>query len=127
MSDQRLATYTNTENHPGVIRSRTAAEKKKQMDKLAAAEAASERAESESRRDEDDDSSGSETEREENYRTTTSRPKGESTDDKKARKAAVKAERAVSRPHDAPSVFVTELTAVVTSSRKEGIHSYILD
>ena len=63
------------------------------MDKIAAAEAASQRADSPYN---EDDSSGSETEREENYRTTTSRPKGESTDDKKARKAAVKAERAVS-------------------------------
>lgn len=77
-----------------MIRSRTAAEKKRQMGKLAAATAASERAESESVEDE---SSGSETEREENYRTTASRPKGESADDKKARKAAVKAERSVSQ------------------------------
>lgn len=64
------------------------------MDKLAAAETASQRAQSPND-DGDSDSSGSETEREDNYRTTTSRPKGESTDDKKARKAAVKAERAV--------------------------------
>lgn len=45
---------------------------------------------------EDEDDSGSETEREEDYRTTVSRPKGESAEDRKARKAAVKAERSVS-------------------------------
>jgi protein LTV1 len=46
---------------------------------------------------EDEDVSGSETEREEDYRMTVSRPKGESAEDRKARKAAVKAERSVSR------------------------------
>jgi protein LTV1 len=44
---------------------------------------------------EEEEDSGSETEREEDYRTTVSRPKGESADDRKARKAAVKAERSV--------------------------------
>jgi protein LTV1 len=44
---------------------------------------------------EDDDDSGSETEREEDYRTTVARPKGETAEDRKARKAAVKAERSV--------------------------------
>jgi protein LTV1 len=46
---------------------------------------------------EEEEDSGSETEREEDYRTTVSRPKGESADDRKARKAAVKAERSVRR------------------------------
>jgi protein LTV1 len=44
---------------------------------------------------EEEEDSGSETEREEDYRTTVSRPKGESAEDRKARKAAVKAERSV--------------------------------
>ena len=46
---------------------------------------------------EEEEDSGSETEREEDYRSTVSRPKGESADDRKARKAAVKAERSVRR------------------------------
>jgi protein LTV1 len=45
--------------------------------------------------EDDDDDSGSETEREEDYRTTVSRPKGETAADRKARKAAVKADRSV--------------------------------
>jgi protein LTV1 len=44
---------------------------------------------------EEEEDSGSETEREEDYRTTVSRPKGESAEDRKARKASVKAERSV--------------------------------
>ena len=43
-----------------------------------------------------EEDSGSETEREEDYRTTVSRPKGESAEDRKARKASVKADRSVS-------------------------------
>jgi len=43
----------------------------------------------------EEEDSGSETEREEDYRTTVSRPKGESAEDRKARKASVKAERSV--------------------------------
>lgn len=85
-----------------MIRSRTAAEKKRQMEKVAAraaaaeAEAASSSSASQADEAEDEDeSSGSETEREDNYRSTASRPKGESAQDKKARKAAVKAERSV--------------------------------
>jgi len=46
---------------------------------------------------EEEEDSGSETEREEDYRTTVSRPKGESAEDRKARKASVKAERSVRR------------------------------
>jgi len=48
---------------------------------------------------EDEEDSGSETEREEDYRTTVSRPKGESAEDRKARKASVKADRSVSPLH----------------------------
>lgn len=45
----------------------------------------------------DEEDSGSETEMEDNqYRTTVARPKGESSEERKARKAAVKAERSVS-------------------------------
>jgi hypothetical protein len=79
-----------------VIRSRTAAEKKRQMEKLAQAQIPSDPAHSEPSGEDDDESSGSETEREENYRTTVSRPKGENAADRKARKAAVKADRSVS-------------------------------
>jgi hypothetical protein len=61
------------------------------MERAARAEA--EAAQPESVAEEED--SGSETEREEDYRTTVSRPKGESAEDRKARKAAVKAERSV--------------------------------
>ena len=46
-----------------------------------------------------EEDSGSETEREEDYRTTVSRPKGESAEDRKARKASVKADRSVSPLH----------------------------
>jgi len=45
----------------------------------------------------EEEDSGSETEREEDYRTTVSRPKGESAEERKARKASVKAERSVRR------------------------------
>jgi protein LTV1 len=87
-----IATYTNTENHPAVIRSRTAAQAKAR----AAAQAESEAASVASQAGDESDS-GSETETEETARfASVTRPKGESKEDRKARKAAVKAERAVS-------------------------------
>ena len=75
-----------------MIRSKTAAEKKRQMEKAARAAAPSPEPQPQA---EDEDDSGSETEREEDYRTTVARPKGETAEDRKARKAAVKAERSV--------------------------------
>lgn len=72
-------------------------EKAAQVEAQAAAAAAA-AAQSQPSAGDDDESSGSETEREEDYRTTVSRPKGESATDRKARKAAVKAERSVSEP-----------------------------
>lgn len=87
------ATYTNTENHPGVIGLRSAAEKRRRAEARAQAEAAVPPPRGQ---DEDEESdSGSETEREE-PRVTVARPKGETAEEKKARKAAVKAERSVS-------------------------------
>lgn len=66
------------------------------MEKAAKAEAESAKQEPAAEEEED---SGSETEREEDYRTTVSRPKGESAEDRKARKASVKAERSVCLSH----------------------------
>lgn len=49
------------------------------------------------REEESEDDSGSETEREGGPRVTVARTKGESAEERKARKAAVKAERSVGR------------------------------
>lgn len=87
------ATYTNTENHPGTIRVRSSEEAKMRAQRRAEARAAAEAASVVQREDEEDDDSGSETEREAS-KVTVARPKGESAADRKARKAAVKAERA---------------------------------
>ncbi|KAK4686821.1 protein LTV1, partial [Tremellales sp. Uapishka_1] len=84
-----IATYTNTENHPAVIRSRSAAATKARAERQLALEKEQEEAGS-------DSDSGSETETEDRYKTT-SRPKGETKDDRKARKGAVKAERSARR------------------------------
>lgn len=59
----------------------------------AEAATAAEAASAVSREDEEDDDSGSETERE-TPKVTVARPKGETAEDRKQRKAAVKAERA---------------------------------
>ncbi|ORX37700.1 Low temperature viability protein-domain-containing protein [Kockovaella imperatae] len=81
-----LTTYTNTENHPAVIRSKRIAAPQPIATSIAPfPEEGS-----------DDEDSGSETEREE-PRVTVIRPKGESAEDRRARKAAVKAERSARR------------------------------
>jgi protein LTV1 len=95
-----LATYTNTENHPAVIRSRNAAAAKTRAGMVngnpasASPVAASSTHGSEHDSDDSNDS-GSETETE-TPRSTVARPKGESKEDRKARKAGIKAERSVS-------------------------------
>ncbi|WWC92817.1 uncharacterized protein L201_007776 [Kwoniella dendrophila CBS 6074] len=114
-----LSTYTNTENHPGMIRSRNAAQAKARAEKLAAAAAAAQ-AEAASRQGEESESdSGSETEREA-PKVTISRPKGELTDEKKARKAAVKAERAARRAEKKShtETFSTERKRQLASHKK---------
>jgi len=93
-----LATYTNTDNHPGVIGLRSAAEKRRRAEARAQAALDAEatvplpRAQDD---EEEESDSGSDTERDE-PKVTVARPKGESPEEKKARKAAVKAERSVS-------------------------------
>ncbi|WVQ78926.1 40S ribosomal protein S27 [Cryptococcus sp. DSM 104549] len=115
-----LSTYTNTENHPGLIRSRTAAQTKARAAAQAAAAetAAAKQAEEEAQDDEDD--SGSETEREGGPRVTIARKKGESADDKKARKAAVKAERSARRAEKKShtETFATERKKQLQSHKK---------
>jgi protein LTV1 len=94
------ATYTNTENHPGMIRSRSAAQTKARAEARARAEAEAEAkaaaaAAAAAAAESDSSDSGSETERE-TPRVTVARPKGEAAEERRARKAAVKAERSVS-------------------------------
>ncbi|WWC65848.1 uncharacterized protein I303_108470 [Kwoniella dejecticola CBS 10117] len=113
-----LTTYTNTENHPGMIRTRTAAQAKARAERQAAAAAA----EADSQRGEEDDSgsdSGSETEIEA-PKITISRPKGELADEKKVRKAAVKAERAARRAEKKShtETFSTERKRQLASHKK---------
>jgi protein LTV1 len=98
------ATYTNTENHPALIRSRSAAQAKQRAAKQMAEESAESQIQAtvpapkatNASQDAEEDS-GSETEMEEDQRVTVARKKGESSEERKARKAAVKAERSVSR------------------------------
>lgn len=93
-----IATYTNTENHPGVIGLRSAAEKRRRAEARAQAQMEAEATVPLPKGHEEEDAesdSGSETERDE-PRVTVARPKGETAEEKKARKAAVKAERSVS-------------------------------
>ncbi|WVQ95802.1 hypothetical protein IAU59_002901 [Kwoniella sp. CBS 9459] len=119
-----LTTYTNTENHPAVIRSRTAAQAKARAEALAKQqqeqENAKEAQEGEDSNDDDDDTdSGSETEREE-PKVTVARQKGETTEDKKARKAAVKAERSARRAEKKShkETFSTERKRQLASHKK---------
>ncbi|BEI79558.1 hypothetical protein CcaverHIS002_0100870 [Cutaneotrichosporon cavernicola] len=86
-----LSTYTNTENIPGMIRLRSGAEAKERAMRRAEAAAAAEAARMREA-EEEEEGSGSETERE--AKVTVARPKGEGAAERKARKAAVKAERA---------------------------------
>lgn len=92
------AQHTNTENHPAVIRTRTIAQARERAAKAALSTVpppAPARTSTAANGDVDSsDDSGSETEREE-PRITVSRPKGETADDRRARKSAVKEERAV--------------------------------
>jgi protein LTV1 len=83
--------HTNTENHPAVIRSRTI----QQFKTGAAAATIIPPATSSRRRDEEEETdSGSETEVE-SSKVTVARPKGETTEERRTRKAGVKAERSV--------------------------------
>ncbi|WVF68249.1 hypothetical protein IAT40_003014 [Kwoniella sp. CBS 6097] len=93
-----LTTYTNTENHPAMIRSRTAAQAKARAEALAKQQQEQEKEGQDEESDGDDNGSdsGSDTERE-GPKVTVARQKGETTEDKKARKAAVKAERSARR------------------------------
>ena len=93
-SSLTTATYTNTENHPAVIGTRSAAEKRRRAEERAKAAQTIEE-EAEEGEDDDEDDSGSETETEA-PKVTVARAKGESKEERKARKAAVKAERSVS-------------------------------
>ncbi|EIW71508.1 hypothetical protein TREMEDRAFT_27740 [Tremella mesenterica DSM 1558] len=87
-----ISTYTNTENHPAVIRTKRPSE----MKKAAAINFSSQDSHPRADHQEDDESdSGSETERE--TPTTITRIKGETTQERKARKSAVKADRASRR------------------------------
>jgi hypothetical protein len=105
-----LATYTNTENHPAVIGTRSAAEKRRRAEAQAqaqlqaphasAAAPGDVRSVAEGQDEEEEEDSGSETEMDE-PKVTVARPKGESAEERKARKAAVKAERAVRADLDA--------------------------
>ncbi|CAK9784025.1 LTV-domain-containing protein [Cutaneotrichosporon oleaginosum] len=85
-----LSTYTNTENHPGMIRVRNSEQAKERALRRAEAAAAAEAARA--RDGEEEEDSGSETERE--AKVTIARPKGESAEERKARKKATKAEKA---------------------------------
>ncbi|KAL1405070.1 Protein ltv1 [Vanrija albida] len=91
-----LSTYTNTENHPGTIRIRSSEEQKARLLRRAEeAEKAAARAAAKALPvEEDDEGSGSETEREYAPKVTVARPKGESAEERKARKNAVKEQRA---------------------------------
>ncbi|OCF61977.1 40S ribosomal protein S27 [Kwoniella mangroviensis CBS 10435] len=111
-----LSTYTNTENHPGMIRSRNAAQMKARAERQAAAAAA---AEVDGQEEGDATDSGSETERE-TPRVTVARPKGELAEEKKARKAAVKAERAARRAEKKShtETFSTERKRQLASHKK---------
>nr|XP_019009337.1 protein LTV1 [Kwoniella pini CBS 10737]OCF48118.1 protein LTV1 [Kwoniella pini CBS 10737] len=112
-----LTTYTNTENHPGMIRTRTAEQAKARAERQAAAAAAAETA---TQQDDDSESdSGSETETE-TPKITISRPKGELADEKKARKAAVKAERAARRAEKKShtETFLSERKRQLASHKK---------
>ncbi|KIR68127.1 protein LTV1 [Cryptococcus bacillisporus CA1873] len=82
-----IATRTNTENHPALIRDPT-----RKIRTVPAPPPPPVQREEDS-----EDDSGSETEREGGPRVTIARTKGESADEKKARKAAVKAERSARR------------------------------
>ncbi len=80
---------TNMENHPAVIRARTAAQKiRRAQAAVPVATLVS------SPQEEVDTDSGSETERE-TPKVTVSRPTGETGEERRARKAGVKAERSV--------------------------------
>ncbi|WRT69714.1 uncharacterized protein IL334_006704 [Kwoniella shivajii] len=110
-----LSTYTNTENHPGTIRSRTAAQAKARAEAQQAVAARIE-AEADSA---SEDESGSETERE-GPKVTVARPKGELSEEKKARKAAVKAERSARRAEKKShkETFSTERKRQLASHKK---------
>lgn len=84
-NDLSLGTYSNIENHPGKLSIANKNPKKKVQRPVAPTEPI----------EEDDDESSDATETESTYqqKVTVARPKGESKEDRKARKAAVKAER----------------------------------
>ncbi|WVQ77750.1 40S ribosomal protein S27 [Cryptococcus sp. DSM 104548] len=102
-----LSTRTNTENHPGMIRN----PKRKPREPAPAPPV---------REEEPESDSGSETEREGGPRVTIARQKGEATDEKKARKAAVKAERAARRAEKKShtETFATERKKQLKSAGK---------
>ncbi|OCF42599.1 protein LTV1 [Kwoniella heveanensis CBS 569] len=117
-----LTTYTNTENHPAMIRSRTAAQAKARAEALAKQQLQQQEeqdAEEDSDDGDDGTDSGSETEREA-PKVTVTRQKGETTEDKKARKAAVKAERSARRAEKKShkETFSTERKRQLASHKK---------
>ncbi|KAJ9123752.1 hypothetical protein QFC24_003526 [Naganishia onofrii] len=81
-----LSTYSNIENHPAKLSVANKHPKKRTQRSRAAIDEAS---------DEEDEDSGDDTETESTYqqKVTVARPKGETKEERKARKAAVKAER----------------------------------
>ena len=104
------ATYSNTENHPATIRLRSAAQKKERAEAEAARHATVPPPAAKLPDDGEggeDGSSGSETERE-GPRITIARPKGESTEERRARKSAVKADRAVRFCRRCPGLLNTD-------------------
>ncbi|WWD20322.1 hypothetical protein CI109_104798 [Kwoniella shandongensis] len=117
-----LSTYTNTENHPAVIRTRTAAQTKARAEAAARQAATATQADDNSDDDEenDEDDSGSETEREGGPRVTVARQKGESAEERKARKAAVKSERQARRAEKKShkETFSTERKRQLASHKK---------
>ncbi|KAK8849693.1 hypothetical protein IAR55_005028 [Kwoniella newhampshirensis] len=114
-----LSTYTNTENHPAVIRTRTAAQAKARAEAAARQTAAAAEADGHSE-DDDEDDSGSETEREGGPRVTVARQKGETAEERKARKAGVKAERQARRAEKKShkETFSTERKKQLASHKK---------
>ncbi|WVO17227.1 hypothetical protein L204_104919 [Cryptococcus depauperatus] len=105
-----LSTYTNTENHPLLIRSKKTNKSKTiktQSSPLLPSES-------------DDDGSGSETEREGGPKAMTIRSKGETAEEKKARKATVKAERNLRRAEkkNHKETFATERKRQIRNHNK---------
>ncbi|ORY34721.1 Low temperature viability protein-domain-containing protein [Naematelia encephala] len=110
-----LTTLTNTENHPAVIRSRTAAQAKARAEKKSVQ--VEEKEDDDKEEDENETDSGSETERE-GPRVTVARPKHETAEERKARKAAVKSERSARRAEKKSH------TATFSDERKKQLASH---